>query len=155
MEPGAELSTAIDGAYKAFEGYVRPRQMDAAPTRDQKRIQALLTSGPLRGIASEHIGPYSGWAMTTVGSGEDYKHFLPRILEEAVRNQVWMGTAPDIIASRLEMAGWRVWPSSERSAVIDVFRAAAAQEATVNVEEWETKPREWRDALTLITSEGG
>ncbi len=65
--------------------------------------------------------------MTTVGSAWDYKHFPPRILEQAVLHPVWLGTDPPTIASKLEMAEWQRWPATEQDAVRNVFAAAWAQ----------------------------
>jgi hypothetical protein len=124
MTPADPLLAALDAAYEAFSGYLRPQQLEASPTRDSAKILATLSSAPLRSLSGEQIGPYAGWALTTVGSVEDYKHFLPRILEQAVRAPEWMGTTPPVVASRLNMAKWRTWPKPESAAVIEVFVAA-------------------------------
>ncbi|MGL4966464.1 MAG: hypothetical protein ACRC67_34900 [Inquilinus sp.] len=65
--------------------------------------------------------------MTTVGSAWDYKHFLPRILEQAAFSPVDFGTEPPIIASKLDIADWWKWPAAEQDAVRNVFAAAWAQ----------------------------
>ena len=124
MRPGPALTAAIDTAYEAFGGYPRPNRIEASPVRDPAKILATLSCAPLRELTGAQIGPYAGWALTTVGSVTDYKHFLPRILEQAVRAAEWMGTYPQVIASRLKMARWRTWPKSEQSAVIAVFQVA-------------------------------
>ncbi|MER8863739.1 hypothetical protein NKI19_08450 [Mesorhizobium sp. M0751] len=62
-----------------------------------------------------------------MGDVEDYKHFLPRILEQAIRQPEWMGTDPPIIAVRLKMANWLDWPSSERAAIRTLFVEAWTQ----------------------------
>lgn len=125
MTPAGPLLAALDAAYEAFSRYPRPQRLEAAsPTRDPAKILATLASAPLRSLSGEQIGPYAGWALTTVGSVGDYKHFLPRILEQAVRAPEWMGTQPPVVASRLNMAKWRTWPKLESAAVIEVFVAA-------------------------------
>lgn len=124
VTPNANLTAALDGAYAAFAGYPRPLKMDASPTRDPSKIVATLSSVPLRELSGEQIGPYAGWALTTVGSVPDYKHFLPRILEQAVRAPQWMGTDPRVIAARLKRAEWHNWPASERAAIRALFGCA-------------------------------
>ncbi len=84
-----ELQRLIDDCYDAFAPYPPPRSLHAL--RDPVAILATLTSAPLRELTGEQIGPYAGWAMTTVGDVTDYKHFLPRILEQAVRESLWTG----------------------------------------------------------------
>jgi hypothetical protein len=127
MQPGKRVQQAIDTAYRVFAPYPRPTTLTASPLRDADEILRTLTSAPLRDLAGEQIGPYAGWAMTTVGSLRDYKHFLPRILEQAVRRPIWVGTDPPTLASKLDMAEWRGWPAAEQDAVKDVFAAAWAQ----------------------------
>ena len=64
--------------------------MEASPLRDAREILMVLSAVPLRELTGEQVGPYSGWAMTTVGNERDYRHFLPRILELAVVDPVWL-----------------------------------------------------------------
>lgn len=62
--------------------------------------------------------------MTTVGTSEDYRHFVPRILELAVMEDSWVGTSPYVIASKLTVARWEMWPDTQKHAVIHLFEAA-------------------------------
>lgn len=77
MEPDPELNSAIDLCYEVFGTHPTPRSLNASPIRDAKAILQTLTSKPLRELSGEAIGPYSGYALTTVGNANDYKHFLP------------------------------------------------------------------------------
>ena len=135
MQPDKHLQQAIDAAYRAFAPYPRPTSLDASPLRDADEILRTLTSVPLRELTDEQISPYAGWALTTVGSAWDYKHFLPRILEQAVHERVWVGVEPAIIATKLDMARWRTWPAAEQAAVSDVFAAAWAQAREMHPDE--------------------
>lgn len=123
-ENKAKLNDAIAQCYAAFANMPCPRRLTASPLRDGDKILRALTSAPLRELSGEQIGPYSGWAITTVGDGDDYRHFLPRILELSVIDPVWLGTEPPVVASRMEMACWRDWPAAQQSAVLRVFHAA-------------------------------
>lgn len=127
MRPGKRLQQAIDAAYRVYAPYPRPTELKASPLRDADGILRTLTAAPLRDLAVEQIGPYAFWAMTTVGSAWDYKHFLPRILEQAVLCSADAGIEPPVIVSKLNMAEWRRWPAAEQDAVKDVFAAAWAQ----------------------------
>ncbi|WEJ99993.1 MAG: hypothetical protein P0Y59_24370 [Candidatus Sphingomonas phytovorans] len=77
----------------------------------------------MRDLSAEAIGPYSGWAITTVGSERDYRHFLPRILELAACDDTWLGAEPAVIASKLKMGRWEEWDTDQYSAVPAVFEA--------------------------------
>jgi hypothetical protein len=120
----AKLRDAIEQCYTAFADMPRPRRLEASPMRDADKILRTLTSAPLRELSGEQIGPYSGWAITTVGDADDYRHFLPRILKLSIVDPVWLGTEPPVMASKLNMASWRDWPAAQRSAVLHIFNAA-------------------------------
>ncbi len=123
MERDRTLSDAIDTVYDVFSRYLRPQRLEASPAKDVTRIWAMLTAAPLRQLSGEQIGPYSGSAIYSIGSVADYKHFLPRILEEASAGGAWLGTEPEIIAARLNYAAWRGWPKPEGDALLGVFYA--------------------------------
>lgn len=127
MQPNVALERALNRCYEVFSVYPRPTVLHASPLRDAAQILKDLTSAPLRELSGEMVGPYAGYALTTVGDVVDYKHFLPRILEQAVYEPVWMGTEPAIIANRLEMAEWLGWPRSEQEAIREVFAEAWRQ----------------------------
>lgn len=123
-EAEANLRSAIERSYTEFANMPHPRKLDASPLRDADEILRTLTSAPLRELDGEQIGPYSGWAITTVGNDQDYRHFLPRIFELAVTDPVWLGTEPPVMASKLNMAEWRTWPAEQQEAVLHFFCSA-------------------------------
>jgi hypothetical protein len=127
MTPNEQLCRALDRAYGQFAGYPRPLTLDISPYKDSTNILRVLSPVPLRELTGQQIGPYAGSALLTAGSIPDYKHFLPRILEEAVRDPVWVGVEPPIIATRLKRASWRAWPAGEISAIIELYVAALRQ----------------------------
>lgn len=118
------LRLAIEAAYRAFASVPCPTSWQAAPDRDGVALLKNLTAVPLPRLSADVIGPYAGWAIASVGSGADYRYFLPRILELAVCGPVWPGAEPSAIAQKLNAAGWSDWPDGERTAVTDLFCAA-------------------------------
>lgn len=125
MRPEEMLALAIEQAYVVFARYPRPTAWEAAPTRDGAAILAGLTSAPLRELTAEQIGGYAGWAITTVGGVDHYRHFLPRILELSARGAAGqIGLAPPSLAQKLNHAGWRSWPNDEYVAISTLFAAA-------------------------------
>ncbi|HEX8553587.1 MAG TPA: hypothetical protein VF695_02665 [Sphingomonas sp.] len=143
------LRESIERCYASFAAIERPGRLETSPLRDAGDILHTLTSAPLRALTGEQIGPYSGWAMTTVGNERDYRHFLPRILELAVDDPVWLGAEPAIIAHKLCMASWRDWPVKQRSAVLSFFQAAF--DASLGAEAGaDPKPDEWLCGLVLL-----
>jgi len=96
----------------------------------------MLTSAPLRDLKDRDIGPYASWAITTVGTAADYRHFLPRILELAASNTSWPGAEPAVIAGKLKAGGWEGWPADQQEAVAATFGAAFYAAIASEAEEW-------------------
>lgn len=116
----------VERAYLAFAGASRPVAMEHSPYRDPlwiKRMEMI----PKRDISDDDIHYYAGTALTTVGNGEDYRYFMPRLLEAVVNDKVVHAAC--VIVDRLEMAGWTAWSAEEREIVLEVAELAAAREA--------------------------
>ncbi|MFT4253484.1 MAG: hypothetical protein QM608_13475 [Caulobacter sp.] len=146
MTPGPELRAALDAAYDVFARYGRPSALEAPPHRKPEALLAALTAKPLREAPCEAVGRYAGWATTTVGGIEDYKHFLPRVMELAVGGKCpHMGCEPEILGGRIAYAGLATWPARERAAVTAVFEAAARQAIDETLDA--ATPEEWLTAV--------
>jgi len=61
--------------------------------------------------------------MSTFGEVEDFKHFLPRILELYTRDFYGGGYDFGLFLSKLEYAKWYRWPVHERDVVVQTVRA--------------------------------
>jgi len=118
------LRDAIEACYREFAEFPAPRKLDASPLRDAKAILRTLTAAPLRQLGEGQIGPYAGWAITTVGDARDYCHFVPRIFELSIDQPGGIGFEPTIMADKLVMAGWHDWPVERRRAVLGFFHTA-------------------------------
>ena len=139
----SRLRDAIAQSYEAFVSIACPVKLETSPLRNGHKILRTLTSAPLRQLSGEQIGPYSGWALTTVGDDRDYRHFLPRIFELAVTDPVWLGTDPSVIAGKLNMGAWRNWPASQQSAVVQVFNAAFDAMVEKHPDDWPSQAADW------------
>lgn len=119
------LDAAIDGLYQAFSSYSRREKIEACSHCVSEEEQAELARVALRELSCEQLTSYASEAMTTWGGIEDYKHFLPRILELAAtpEGDRWLGTDFQSIAWKLEYAEWRSWPKPEQVAVTDYCQA--------------------------------
>jgi hypothetical protein len=115
------LNRLLHKAYEAFAQYPRPQVLHASPIRDPKKLLKQLTSKRLRLLDVEDVQEYASAALTTVGTAEDYKHFLPRLLDLAVESGV---VEPQTIALKLNYADWRAWPKNEQQTLEDIFLRA-------------------------------
>ncbi|MFK0163308.1 hypothetical protein [Rhizobium sp. NPDC090279] len=111
-------------AYAAFAEYPSREILHASPLRDAEKILRKLSSAPLAKLSGDALGGYAMSAMTTVGDVDDYRHYLPRILQHALLTPGEPGFDPLMILSKLEYANWCQWPASERLAVGNVFHAS-------------------------------
>lgn len=123
--PSDALRSAIERSYEAFAREPRPTRWRAAPHRDGDALLRQLTAVPLAELSDEAIGPYAGWAITTVGSAQDYRYFLPRILALAATGSGWIGADPPVIVGRLKMSQWESWAAAQRDAVLNLFETAS------------------------------
>jgi hypothetical protein len=121
---GPRLSEAIERLYLTFSAYPEPAGLEGSPYKDVAGMVRSLKAAPLRQLTGDQIGPYAGSAILTVGDVADYKHYLPRILEQAVLKAPHIGVDPPIIADRLKYAGWRDWREEEQAAITHVFVSA-------------------------------
>jgi hypothetical protein len=121
-----ELQRAIAEVYRVFAKYPHPAELEIEDYRDPEKVRRGLASKPLSELGGEELGAYAGWAMTTVGDANDYRHFLPRILELGLLDLPWMGLEPWGIAGKLTYGDWRKWPSEEQGAIEAFFQSAWA-----------------------------
>jgi hypothetical protein len=150
MTPDPDLQAALDAVYAAFDRYRRPTALEAAPGRDPKGVLARLSAKPLAELTADDFGGYLGWAMTTMGGGGDYKHFLPRILELAVRGpaQVHVGGDPEGLARKILYGQFSDWTADERAAIVAAFDAAWRQALRASPEEEEAE--DWLRGLIVL-----
>ncbi|MBY5436967.1 hypothetical protein [Rhizobium leguminosarum] len=123
-----DLEDGLRVLYPAFLEYPFPSSLDASPLRDAEKILTALKSAPLREIQAAELGHYAAGAITTVGSADVFKHFLPRILNCAVLSPFAYGFEPPIIASKLLLCDWQQWPIAKQTAVANYFYSAWAYE---------------------------
>ena len=130
---------------------MRPKYLDRSPYRetDEDRVLAKLVSVDLRDVPNEVIGPYSGWAMTTVGGPENYRYFLPRILQLAIEDPTWLGIEPPLLAWRIRKSGWSNFSQEKREAVLRAFAHAMAEGVSAHPLNDDTYLSWWSGAAAL------
>lgn len=77
----AELNEAIERLYSTFGSYPLRDRIDSCPCCRGPQETRHLHTKTLRELSAEDHGLYAFRAMTTVGDVDDFRHFLPRILE--------------------------------------------------------------------------
>jgi hypothetical protein len=119
------LDQAIEAVYSAFAPIHR-RQPMARCTHCVGEVEQLtLDRTPLRDLTADRLNHFAFSAMNTWGDANDYKHFVPRILELAASPDAsaYPGLDIDLVCGKLAQASWASWSLPEQSAVSDYFMA--------------------------------
>jgi hypothetical protein len=113
--PRSSLDAAIERLYVVFARYGRPAVVAGCPCCVGAADQARLHARPLRALGEEELRRYAFKALTTWGTEDDLRHFLPRILELVARDG--LGVDPQTVLGKLAYGHWERWPEDERVAI--------------------------------------
>lgn len=127
-----DLIQAVTNLYRAFEHVPRPAKVEGCPCCADEDELRTLVEVPLRDLTPEKLRSYAFSALLTVGRGEDFRYFLPRLLELSVTGELEVDV--EIILRKMPYGRWQEWPREERAGV-EVFLEALA--ATFATEEWD------------------
>jgi len=112
------LDIAIDRLYATFAHY--PRQADMGHCDhciSEEEVQELVST-PLRTLAAEGAYSYAVDAITLWGTPDDFKHFLPRLMDLLTRDPDFI-VDPEVMLGKFRHAKWMNWPAMETEAVRD------------------------------------
>jgi hypothetical protein len=126
----SDLQQSIDKLYLEFDRE-RPTSIDACPCCiSEEEVHALL-SNSLRELEPCYLRNYTDCALVTVGEVDDFKYFLPRILEILAHHTEWWNwveigselysyfPSPELIFSKLRtLAIWNELFQEERQAIV-------------------------------------
>lgn len=103
--------------YRVFSRYPFPSDMEGCPCCVSDEHLRLLRSKPLRQLGGEELSRYVFKAMTTWGTEDDFKYYLPRIFELYISG--WDGIDTFLVLDKLLYGKWQKWPEEEQEAVRD------------------------------------
>ncbi|WP_336690116.1 MULTISPECIES: hypothetical protein [unclassified Chryseobacterium] len=110
------LKKSIENLYSVFSKYEIRSFIEGCPCCVSDRDKEKIHSKELRELEEEDLSRYAFKAMTTWGNVDDFKHFLPRILELCIDHD--LGIHPFGIFGKLKYGKWEVWNDAEKEAVI-------------------------------------
>lgn len=109
------LEEAIHQLYRTFAIYPFSSKMEGCPCCVSNEDKAKIHTKQLKALSGEDLGRYTFKAMTTWGEVNDFKHYLPRIMELLTRNDMPVDTF--VILGKLSYAKWETWPEREQDVV--------------------------------------
>ena len=112
--PADLLTPAVENLYAVFAQYLPLQLADCCPHCTDADDLAGLQSAPLRELDEDSLERFSFRTMTTWGDADNFRHYLPRLLEWVV----W-GDELDFeaVTSKLIYADWRSWPIEEQNTI--------------------------------------
>jgi hypothetical protein len=117
------LAEALAGVYRVFAAYPLRARIAGCPHCVGEVDELALHTAPLGQLGEDDLGLYAFKAMSTFGDVEDFKHFLPRILELMLVGGGYPGLGRDVVGSKLALAKADGWPEGERRALGDFLLA--------------------------------
>jgi hypothetical protein len=110
------LADFIEKLYDEFRPYRLGTAIDGCEHCLTAGMSDELIATPLRELTEEQLSLFSLKAMTTWGTEQDFKHFLPRLLELAYIDPLEMNWL-EALFGKLKLAGWEDWSARERQAI--------------------------------------
>jgi len=112
------LKISIEKLYDIFAKYQGLSKLEGSPLYDDLDIwNKELRSKKLRELTDEDLSRLAGKIILTWGDENDYRCYLPRILELTAELKtpfnIWT------LYSRLEDANWKTWDIQEQTAIND------------------------------------
>ncbi|MBB4807711.1 hypothetical protein HNP38_003027 [Chryseobacterium defluvii] len=111
-----ELKSAIESLYMVFSIYPLNSKIQSCPCCVSEDDKEKIHIKSLKDLDGEDLSRYSFKAMTTWGSVDDFRHFLPRIFELLATGNLVVSEF--VILGKLEYGDWQSWPDNERAAII-------------------------------------
>lgn len=112
------LKISIEILYDTFAKYQGLSKLEGSPLYDDLNTwNKELRSKKLKELTDEDLSRFAGKVILTWGDENDYRYYLPRILELTAE----LKTPYDIwtLYSRLEDANWKTWDIEEQTAIND------------------------------------
>ncbi len=117
-----DVRKAINALYETFARYALPpsSSYSTQTTISEADVRALR-SRPLRELTGRDLSKYAMKALTTWGDEDEFRHYLPRLLELLAVEPSWTDAAT--LLGKLSTARWRSWPEPEQRAIEEYLTA--------------------------------
>lgn len=110
------MQNLVRELYRVFEPYRLGDDFTGCNECVAESDTHRLASIPLCNLTVRDVDRYAFKAMTTWGTAQHFKHFLPRLLELAYHDYLAFGF-PEVLLGKLEYGEWRTWPDPEQDII--------------------------------------
>jgi hypothetical protein len=131
MQQTPRLSQAIENLYAVFWRYELRAHTDACScnachhtAEDEQRLHRR----PLKNLSCSDLREYAMDAIYTWGTGDDFRHFIPRLFELLTQAGEHDFVHAAAVFTKLNYeswcsSSWHTWPENEQKAISDYFLA--------------------------------
>ena len=110
-----QLKQSIDQLYNVFEKFPLQVNIAGCPCCINDEEKSKLHSKPLDELTQEELRPFLFASQTTIGDENDFKHFLPRILELVIEED-FIGF-PEFIIGHIKYLKFQNWSLAEQDTI--------------------------------------
>lgn len=110
------MHAVVSELYRTFARYPPPIQWSVCDHCVTPHDLERLRAQPLNSLQVADLDRYAFKALSTWGSVDELKHFLPRLFELAFEDFLSFA-APEVLLGKLAAARWHTWPEDEQHAM--------------------------------------
>ncbi|MEV7012638.1 hypothetical protein [Streptosporangium sp. NPDC051022] len=121
MDMLSDHGSALDDLYAVFSRYPLPARTDVCDHCVSPESVQAARAVPLRMLTASALSSYASHAVSTWGDFEEFKHYLPRLLELLILEELDGFHAVTVM--RWVGAGWQSLSQVEQEAVVAVVDA--------------------------------
>lgn len=114
------MNAVTNNLYKTFAAYHIGDDFVGCDCCVTPGDSAKIATRPIRDLAIGDLERYSRKAMSTWGTAQHFKHFLPRLLELTIEYHDYFLDL-SVVFGKLKDAGFESWPPHEQDAVNRFF----------------------------------
>ena len=125
---------ALEAVYAAFTQNGLKRPLVICPCCVSAEEEAVMLGTRLRELTWAQLERYLSAVFLTSGAAEDFRYFLPRLLDLTAHVKWDFQCDWEILLGKLSLGEWPTWPQRERAALTEFMQAhfedlIAAQDA--------------------------
>jgi hypothetical protein len=135
------LQQSVENLYLVFSTYPLS-SLEGCPCCVSAADKGQVAHRALRELTQDDLGRYAGKAMTTWGTVDDFKHFLPRLFDLTAAFQCPYEEC--VVFGKLNYGHWRTWAPAEIAAIEQYF--LALWDVVLSSDAWN-----FRDYFTALT----
>jgi len=133
-------SKVIENLYHAFRTVPKPRRITGCTVCCTTEAELMNLSRGVREADTFAINTLAHDGIFTVGTEDDYKYFLPRILHEMILDDDFWSLCVDALTTRIKLAGFDGWTEVQKKATLEallvIFDKYSSEYCSVDLEDW-------------------